>query len=144
MPYTVDNSSKSATPEMRACSGSFDESYTLAAIESGQASLPAFITHDGSGVLTVTPTTSSHMGTWTIEVTQTTTYGDDPVWDAVQITVGCTIATITPDAAPTSGLTYNLYDTPLLIDLSSWAYTQTPPCDYTVVNSFTWTVPSAA
>ena len=63
------------------------------------------------------------MGPWTIEVTQTTTYGDDPVWDAVVITVGCTIATITPDGPPTSGLTYILYDSPLLIDLQTYAYT---------------------
>ena len=121
-PYTVDNTSKTATPEMRACSGSFDETYTLSAVESGESSLPSFITHS-SGVLTVTPTTSAHMGTWTISVTQTTTYGTDPVWDAVVITVGCTISTITPDAAPTSGLTYTLYDGPLVIDLSTWAYT---------------------
>ena len=63
------------------------------------------------------------------------------------ITVGCTIATITPDAAPTeptTTLTYNLYDVPLLIDLASWAYTQTPPCDYTVDNSFSWTVAGTA
>jgi hypothetical protein len=60
------------------------------------------------------------------------------------ITVGCTIATITPDAAPTSGLVYSLYDGPLIIDLSTWQYTQTPPCDYTVVNSWTWTIPADA
>ena len=33
-PYTVDPASKLATPEMRAC-GSFDEGYTLTAVESG-------------------------------------------------------------------------------------------------------------
>ena len=110
---------------MRACGGTFDETYTLAAVEKGQASLPDFITHS-NGVLTVTPTTSAHMGTWTIEVTQTNTNGSDNTWDAVAITVGCTISTITPDAAPTSPtttLTYVLYATPMLIDLSSWAYT---------------------
>ena len=84
------------------------------------------------------------MGDWTIEVTQTTTYGTDPVWDAVVITVGCTISTITPDAAPTTGLTYVLYDSPLLIDLQTYAYTQTPPCDYTVNNSYSWTIASDA
>ena len=63
------------------------------------------------------------MGDWTIEVTQTTVYGDDPVWDAVVITVGCTIATMTPASPPTSGLTYVLYDSPLLIDLQTFAYT---------------------
>ena len=66
------------------------------------------------------------MGVWIISVTQTTTNGLDPVWDAVQITVGCQITSITPQAAPTEPttvLTYNLYSEPLLIDLSSWAYT---------------------
>ena len=67
-PYTVDTASKTATAVMRACGGTFDETYTLAAVQKGQASLPSFITHS-SGVLTVTPTTSAHMGTWTIEVT---------------------------------------------------------------------------
>ena len=33
-PYLVDENSKTATPEMRACGG-FDESYTLTAVESG-------------------------------------------------------------------------------------------------------------
>jgi hypothetical protein len=64
-PYTPDPASKLATPEMRACGG-FDETYTVAAVQSGEVSLPSFITHDGNGLLTVTPTTSAHMGTWTI------------------------------------------------------------------------------
>lgn len=34
-PYTVDATSKNATPEMRACSGVFDETYTLSAVEKG-------------------------------------------------------------------------------------------------------------
>lgn len=68
VPYTPDPASKQATPEMRACGG-FDETYTLDAVQSGESSLPSFITHDGNGLLTVTPTTSAHMGTWTIQVT---------------------------------------------------------------------------
>ena len=89
---------------MRACGGTFDETYTLAAVEKGQATLPDFITHS-NGVLTVTPLDDTDMGSWTIEVTMTTTNGADNVWDAVVITVGCTISTITPAAAPTTGLT---------------------------------------
>ena len=34
-PYTVDATSKTATPEMRACSGVFDETYTVSAVEKG-------------------------------------------------------------------------------------------------------------
>jgi hypothetical protein len=68
-------------------------------------------------LLTVTPTTSAHIGTWTIEVTQTTTYGTDPVFDGVVITVDCHLTAIAVDAPPTSGLTYSLYDLPLVVDL---------------------------
>ena len=32
-PYTVDPASKTATPEMRGCSGSFDETFTLSAVQ---------------------------------------------------------------------------------------------------------------
>ena len=86
------------------------------------------------------------MGVWTLTITQTTTYGIDPVWDGVIITVGCIITDITADAAPSepsTNLTYNLYAAPLLIDLNSWAYTQTPPCAYTWISVFTWTIPAA-
>ena len=85
------------------------------------------------------------MGTWTLEITQTTTNGDDPVWDGVVITVGCTIASIAADAAPTepgTDLTYDLYDGPLILDLSTWAYTQTPSCAYTFTSSYAWTIPA--
>ena len=141
VPWTVDATSKTATPDMRACNGVFDETYTLAAVQKGESSLPSFITHDGNGVLTVTPLDYTHMGDWTIEVTQTTTYGNDPVWDAVVITVGCTIATITPDAAPATQV-YNLYDSSLIVDLSTWAYTQDPSCDYSFSSSYEWEIPS--
>ena len=68
VPYTVDTASKTATPEMRACGGTFDETFTLTAVQSGEVSLPSFITQSNDE-LTVTPTDSSHMGTWTIQVT---------------------------------------------------------------------------
>jgi hypothetical protein len=143
-PYTPNVASKTATPQMRACSGVFDETYTLAALQSDGSALPAFMVDNGDGTVTSTPTISDHMGEWTLQITQVNTYGDDAVWDGVIITVGCTISTITPDAAPNSGLTYTLYDGPLIIDLSTWAYTQTPPCDYTIVSSYTWAIPADA
>ena len=46
-------------------------------------------------------------------------------------------------AAPTVGLTAELY-TLHTIDLKSTIYTQQPPCAYTVINSYAWTIPVGA
>ena len=112
--------------------------------------MPDFITLSGSGTtwtLTITPLDHTDMGTWIITATQDTTNGDNPVWDAATITVGCQITGVAAAAAPAEPavtLTYNLYAAPLLIDLSTWAYTQTPSCAYSYTEVFTWTIPAAA
>jgi ribosomal protein L11 len=143
-PYAVDPTSKTATPEARACGWvSADETYTMAAVQKGQGSLPDFVTLSGN-ILTITPIDHTDIGTWTITATMTTTNGDDPSWDAATITVGCIVTSIAAASPPTSGLTYNLYDAPLLIDLTTYAYTQTPPCGYSFTEVFTWTIPTAA
>ena len=141
-PYLVDAASKTATAAMRACS-TFDETYTLAAVEKGKTALPDFITLSGSNLI-VTPLDHTDVGTWVITVTQTTAKGIDPVWDAVTITVGCQITAVNAAAAPTTGLTYTLYSTPLLIDLKTWAWTQVPSCGFTFSSAYSWTIPTAA
>ena len=95
-PYTVDVPSKSSTPQMIACT-SFDETFTLVAVDKANPSqLPDFITHDGNGKLTVTPRDHRDIGVWTIQVTQDPVNGVTSVWDAVKITVDCTVTSITP------------------------------------------------
>jgi len=78
---------------------------------------------------------------------QTPTDGKGPAstFDAVQITVGCTITSIPNPTDPTNGktLSYTLYDTTLEIDFSNIVYTQSPPCEYAVTEAFTFTIPSA-
>lgn len=143
-PYVVDPSSKTDTAVRKAC-GSFDENFTLAAVKKDTGALPDFITLSGS-TLTITPLDHTDMGTWIITVTQTTVKGANPVWDAATITVGCRITAIAAAAAPASPavtLTYNLYSPPLLINLATWVYTQTPSCGYTYTEAFTWTIPGA-
>lgn len=146
-PYTVDTASKIATPVMRACN-SFDDTFTLVAVEKGKNALPDFITHDGNGVLTVTPLDDTDMGVWDIEVTQDPVNGVTVTWDAVRITVGCVVTSITAQAPPDPSvvtLTYALYATPLLIDLKAWTYTQAPSCGYTFTHSYSWLpIPAAA
>jgi len=73
--------------------------------------------------LVVTPVAAGDMAVWTIEVVTTVTYsafGSTKVktYDAFTVTVGCTIASVPNPTAPSSGLTYDLYATQLVIPLS--------------------------
>jgi hypothetical protein len=118
----------------------------MAAVKKSTNALPDFITLSGN-ILTITPLDHTDIGTWIITATMTTANGVDPTWDAATITVGCTVTGITaaaPPASPAVTLTYNLYAAPLLIDLTTWAYTQAPSCGYTFTQAFTWTIPAAA
>ena len=143
-PYTVNAASKTATPEMRGCGGVFDETYALTAVESGQSALPAFMSFEAStGVITVTPTDEAHQGVYVIEVLQDNAYGEDITWDAIEVSVGCLIGSITVDDPPATQ-TISLYDAPTFIDLTAWAYTQSPPCGFTVADAFEWTIPADA
>ena len=86
------------------------------------------------------------MGVWTIQATQVITYASfgttkTIVFDAVQVTVGCTITSVPNPSPPTTGLTYILYDPQLVIDLTTIPFTQSPPCDYPATNTYVWTNP---
>ena len=79
MPTATQNeASKLPTPEIRKCfadGGSCAFTSTWAPTHTATGSLPTFIVQTGTTAeLTVTPTTSAHMGTWSLPVTQTITY----------------------------------------------------------------------
>ena len=58
----------------------------------------------------ISPTDASHIGTHRINVVFESTYGPDPNYQALVITVTCTVTSITQPAAPTTNLSYNVYD----------------------------------
>lgn len=53
------------------------------------------------------------------------------------MTVTCTITNIAAPSPPAT-INYNVYDSSVVVDLSSGVYVQTPDCGYSVVNSFAW------
>ena len=142
---TQNELSKTTTPAVRKCFASsgtcpFTSTWT-------PTSLEAFIVQTGTtDEVIATPTTAAHMGTWIIEVTQTVTYTNfgttaTIVFDGIQIVVGCTITDVPNPSAPTTGLTYTLYDPSLAIDLVTIPFTQSPPCEYVATESVVWTNP---
>lgn len=69
------------------------------------------------------------------------TNGLDKTFTALTFTVTCEVTSWTVPSAPTSptfDLSYTVFETPLSIDISSLAYTQSPACGYTSTNSYSW------
>ena len=98
---------------------------------------------DGT-TLTVTPTDGLEVDTYVIKTVMTPTYGAVETYSTLTIVITCTIQSINDVAAPTTDLTYILYDKTHSVDLSSNVYTQTPPCGYTTTNTHTWTIDSSS
>jgi hypothetical protein len=144
---TVNAASKLASPAIRACGNSCPVTSTLTATQKGGAALDAsWMSFDtNTNQFTLNPRTSAHIGIWTFTILQTVAAGSGAniSYDGVRVTVGCFITAMPSPAAPTTGLTAELY-TLKEISLLNTVYTQQPPCAYTVSNSFAWTIPTGA
>ena len=143
---TVNSASQTAVPEIRVCAITTpcDVTYTNALVNVDLGALPAFMSVSGT-TLTVTPTTSAHLGTWPLQLTQTVTSGTSPVFEAIIVTVDCTLTDVADPGNPATQ-TYYIYDPTMTIDLTALGtvYTQTPPCELAVSESYAWTIDAGA
>ena len=140
------SNSEALNPKIRQCYSSgvnCANTATYTAKLNDNSNLPSFMSFDGTAI-TVLPTVGAEVDSYIIRTTMTPTYGAVIEYDMLTITISCTIASIDDVAAPTTGLTYILYDSTHQIDLSANVYTQTPPCDYVTTNVHSWTIPSGA
>lgn len=88
--------------------------------------------------LTVTPNSYTQIGTYTLQVTQTTQIPNEAVivWNAVTVTVTCTILSLSVPTAPNvSSYVINSGDVVLT---TSGAFVQVPNCNYSLVETLTW------
>ena len=139
---TVNEDSKTTTPAIRRCylDSPCDETYTTTLVDADTGVLPDFMDYTGT-TLTITPTIASHINVWNLQLTQTVASGTNPEFVTAIVTVTCTIVSIA-DPTPPSTYTYYVYDPTMTVDLTATVYTQSPPCEYPAVNSFTWVIPS--
>lgn len=109
--------STTASPEIRVCASTTPcvLTYTSSLINVAESQLPAFMSVSGT-TLTVLPTTHEHLGTWTLQLTQTVQSGTNPVFDAVVVTVECTLTSVDDPGNPATQ-TYYIYDPTMTIDL---------------------------
>lgn len=115
--------SEAINPKIRMCytGAGCANTATYAVTLNDNSALPSFLSSSGTHIA-VTPTDGLEIGTYTLRITQTPTYGAVETYDMLQIVITCTIASINNVAAPTTGLTYILYEQTLAIDLSSNVY----------------------
>ena len=149
-PATPNEDSKSASQAIAKCyadSESCDETSTFSLLlsDSNTVDTAGFITVSGDSTeITVQPIAPEHIGTWTIVAMQDTMSGGNPEFDAITITVGCTITSFDAQAPPDTQVVNLFTNAPFLIDISTWTYTMVPSCGYTVSNAFSWTIPEDA
>jgi hypothetical protein len=88
--------------------------------------------------LTVAPTDPAVVGTYEIAATYTPDSGTASQFAILTITVRCEITSFAVPAAPTTGLTYNIWDDASFFDFFD-GYVQDPACGYAYAQTFTFT-----
>ena len=141
---SINADSEQAEPAIRSCTGAAacDRTSTIVLVDKDTQVLDtAFMTFDDSTMLlTVQPTISSQIGTYTLEMTQTVQTGHAPiVMDVITITVDCIIEEILTPTTPAT-INYNLMSNIHYEDIAP-NFTQWPPCDYPIVENIVWTIP---
>ena len=150
---TVDGASKGASADtavMRKChtDGTVcPETSTYTITDKITGLMPSFITQSTTtNTISVKATAASNIGTYTLRVIQATASGTDQVFDALDLTIHCILASVTAPTAPLlADRTYTIYSPTLTIDMSSVGYathTQSPDCGYVLTPTYSWTLPT--
>ena len=98
--------SEAINPKIRKCYSSgagCANTATYAVTLNDNSALPSYLVSDGTNIA-VTPLDGDAVGTHTLRIVQTPTYGAVETYDMLQITITCTIVSINDVAAPTTGL----------------------------------------
>jgi hypothetical protein len=115
-------------------------SITLSATDADTLAWASFTSTGAVDVTTQTidfTPTKTEIGTHTFAVVFTPDSGSAITWNWV-VTVTCTVTSFAQPAAPTTGLTYNIYDAATVFDYTGATWVQSPDCGYTYSNSFAW------
>lgn len=111
--------SQTATPAIRVCAtvpaNVCGLTFTNSLVKKGTGALPSFMSLTGT-TLTVLPVAAGDIGVWTLELTQTTASGADATFDAIVVTVTCTLTAVANPANPATQ-SYTIYQPTMTIDL---------------------------
>ena len=86
----------------------------------------------------MSPTAPNVANTYSLLGTYTPTNGSAAQFTVATLTIECVVTSFTRPSNPSSGLTYNLWDTPLSFDFSQ-DWVQDPACGAAFTDTFTWT-----
>ena len=126
---TADDSAKNSVTAMSVCYENGNDCATTGTYASGSVkyadgsasgtTLPSWITWaHATQVLTVAPNAPNLAGTHSLLATYTPTNGSASIFTVMTITVECVVTSFTRPSNPSSGLTYNLWDSALSFDFS--------------------------
>ena len=146
---TVDSTSYDTTPAIRACyrtdlgtpPGCDETTVITSVVEESTGILPSYFDMTGD-VLTINSITNDDVRVYTMLVTHSTEFEDDPIsFNTVTIDLKvCVITDLDPPTAPSVADTTQLIFalTALDVDLSSPGFVQRPACGYPLQETFTW------
>ena len=122
---TADTSARSSNAAFDACYELSTDCATTGTYASGSIkysdgnALPSWITWNHSTqTLSINPDNPSYAGSHSLLGTYTPTYGTAAEFTVVTFTVNCVVTSFTRPSNPTSGLTYNLWSSPIAFDFS--------------------------
>ncbi len=145
---TMNAASMTAVPQTRKCGNTCSTLTQIKAVVQTGSTMPAWMSLDQTtGRLTVSPNDNNQIGPYKMTVTMTTPDSGDQTYETIFITVQICVITgmVDPVIPNLAGLSQLVYATsPLVIDVSSPGFVQTPACGYGLINTFTWTIPSGA
>ena len=132
-PATINADSEQAEPAIRSCTGNNacprNSNFVLVDKATGALDTAFMEFVEDTLLFRVTPTVSSQIKQYTMELTQTVYTGHDPiVMDVVILDVDCIIEEIQAPT-PLSGVIYHLMSAAQEYDMTP-QFTQYPPCDY--------------
>ena len=145
---TVVESSKAASPKIRACyiagGPSCDETTVITSLIESGSTFPTYFTRSGDDV-TINAVDNAQARTYLMEVTHSTVDSGDKTFSTVTISVGwCVITGVSAPSQPSaSDAAYTVFATAKTITLTP-QFEQVPACGYTLVEDIQWTIPSTS
>jgi hypothetical protein len=141
LPLPVVDTVSMTTPQLRQCLADASCASTGTFAAASGSPLEDWMAFDADGTsLELTPTSGGQNGSFTVQVTFTPDDGSAITYAATIVTVTCTVVSISSPAAPTTGLSYSIFDPSLTIPIPG-DFVQTPACGYTGTESYVYTIP---
>jgi hypothetical protein len=145
--YTANEASKAASPKIRACypaTPCLETTLVTDVIATGSVLPAIFAWTMNDNRITVNAISNFWANTYNMQITHSTINGGNKVYNTVDIIIGlCEFTHITTPNIPSPALTYTIFDTAQVVDLTP-AFIAVPACGDAINFAYTWVIPTGA